>query len=163
MSTNLDYLIVKDSRNGKGIFTTKDITAKDEVYEVSGKFMTVAEVESEGILSPLSANTYRFSRDLYLSPSGTIGDFLNHSCEPNSYIKKEGDHLYVCAINNISAGSEILIDYSTIMAPDDSWSMECNCDAKLCRGKIERFVSLPEQVQELYRSIHIVPEYILNM
>ncbi len=70
--------------------------------------------------------------------------------------------LYVNAIKSISPHTEILIDYSTIMALDDKWTMECHCGSVLCRNVVKRFVDLPTKTQVAYKDAGVVPEYILD-
>lgn len=60
------------------------------------------------------------------------GAYINHSCEPNAGL--ENDRTIV-AIENISAGSEIFIDYSTFETMK-SWEMKCACGTDTCRGTI---------------------------
>lgn len=157
------FLIVKKTRNGSGVFTTRHIKQNENIFKVEGVLKTISEIESEGVQSPLSANSYRFNKTLYLSPKGTLGDFLNHSCEPNAYVKKNKGELFIKANKDINAESEILIDYSTIIASDDQWWMLCNCTSKTCRGKIGKFIELPKDIQERYLKMDIVPDYILKI
>lgn len=162
MKTNVDFLIIKKARNGRGVFTKKNIKKNETIFELKGRLLSVAEIEAGGIFSTLSANAYRFSKEMYLSPTGELGDFINHSCDPNAYIKKENEKLYIIAIKLIHSGEEITIDYSTIMAPDDEWNLSCNCGSKICRNKVEKFMNLPKNIQKKYKKNNIVPAYILK-
>lgn len=62
------------------------------------------------------------------SPAGAI----NHSCDPNSAVRKGA----IVAWNCIKAGDEITIDYKRteqrLASPFD-----CNCGYKNCRGRIK--------------------------
>ena len=99
---------------------------------------------------------------MYISPEGELGDFLNHSCRPNTYIKKINSVLYVVALNNIFSGDEVFFDYSTIIADDDIWEMQCNCDESTCRGIVSQFSRLPKKLRESYITHDMVPEYIFK-
>jgi SET domain-containing protein len=149
--------------HGTGIFTTRDIAFQECVLEVEGQKMTSEEIESDGIFSKRSGNAYRFNKDHYISPEGEAADFLNHSCSPNAYISKMNDALYVNAADFIPAGSEVLIDYSTIMASDDLWQMDCACGSVNCRGSVRKFMDLPQNTQEGYKQKGWVPSYILEI
>ncbi len=154
-------LIVKDSRNGKGIFGKKDFEIDDIIFQVTGKL--IAGDEDDDIDDETRDNTYRYNTDTYISPKGRIGDMLNHSCNPNAKVTKEGDRLLIRAIKNIIIGKEITIDYSTIIAADDIWVMECNCGSTKCRGKIGKFKLLPIAIKNKYITENIVPEYIVQI
>ncbi len=151
-------LTVAASRNGRGIFTTRSFAAGETVFEVTGRLITCDE--DEDVDEETRSNTYRYDENLYLSPKGRIGDFLNHSCNPNARVVKEGKNLFIEAIRTIAQGKEVLIDYSTITASDDIWKMKCNCGSAKCRKNIGRFVSLPKEIKKKYIEKEIVPEYI---
>ncbi len=154
-------LIIKKARNGKGIFVNKIFLLGDTLFQVTGTFVTCNE--EDDMDEEARANTYRYDEDLYISPHNRIGDFLNHSCEPNSRVVKRNKKLFVQALSSIKKGEEILIDYSSIIADDDSWTMKCNCGSQKCRGKIKNFNSLPIKLKKLYIENSIVPDYILRI
>ncbi len=161
---SLSILYLDHSRiNDKGLFAKQNILPEEMIVEVEGDRMSPKEIEADGLFAKKSANAYRFSKDLYISPTGHISEFINHSCSPNAYISKSDDRLYVIAGILIPAGSEILIDYSTIMAADDEWTMECKCGCENCRGMIKKFIDLPKNIQEEYMEKGWVPDYILEI
>src|SRR6185503_2336041 len=138
-------LEIKNAKNGKGIFANRTFKKGQTLFEVRGQRRHFAYVN----LRPgtFQDNTFRFSHDYYLSPAGQLGDFLNHSCEPNAGIVKQNNKLYVIAIENIVKGNEIAIDYSTILGRDDSWTMSCKCGSPRCRRIIKSFSSLPKSLK----------------
>lgn len=155
-----DILTIKKSRNGKGFFIKKNISRNERVLKIAGKLIT-CDVDDE-IDEETRSNTYRYNKDLYLSPKGRVGNYINHSCNPNTKVEKIGKHLFIIAIKNISKGREIFFDYSTLIASDDIWEMKCNCGSKKCRHKIKKFQSLPKVIKEKYISLKMVPNYILK-
>lgn len=154
-------LIVKKARNGLGIFAKKDFKVGKKVFEIKGSRITCDVCEDAD--EETRSNAYRFDKDFYISPDGRMGDFLNHSCKPNVKILKENGKLFVVTIFYIKKGEEFVFDYSTILASDDIWEMECNCGEKDCRGVVKRFKSLPKKLKEFYISEKIVPKHILNI
>lgn len=150
-------LAVKKSRNGRGISARRTFAPDETIFEVTGEFITCNE--DDDIDEETRANTYRFDADRYISPKGRMGDFLNHSCEPNAKVVKKDERLFIVAICAIGKGEEVVIDYSTITASDDSWEMECNCGALSCRGIIKKFNSLPVKTRKKYRALGMVPKY----
>ena len=154
-------LVVKKSRNGKGLFSKINFKKNEKILKVVGKLITCDVADN--IDEETRANTYRYNKDLYLSPKGKLGNFINHSCNPNTKVAKEGKDLFIVAIKNIVKGKEIFFDYSTITASDDIWEMKCNCGSIKCRHIIGQFKSLPKKLRNLYTSLEIVPIYILNI
>jgi SET domain-containing protein len=152
-------LEVRTSRNGLGVFTMRACKAGQVLYVVVGKKVT-CDIDDD-MDEQARANTYRFDRDYYLSPQGTLGDYFNHSCRPNAKVEKRGQKLRLVAILNIPLGKEVCFDYSTITASDDVWQMRCRCGEKKCRKSICSFDTLPASLQRRYIRDQIVPKYIL--
>ena len=82
---------------------------------------------------------------------------------PNSYNLKEGEHLFLVALDKINSGEELTIDYSTIIALDDFWKMDCNCGEINCRHKIGNWTTLPKDIFKKYTDRRMIPEYILEI
>ncbi len=152
-------LLVKKSKNGKGIFTTQVFSAGETLFQVEGVFVT--GYEDDELDENERSNTFRFSREKYINPKGTIGDFLNHSCVPNAKVVKRKNKLYLVAIQDTKKGTEVVMDYSTIIASDDTWEMNCNCGNKECRGLISQFRKLPRKIRNKYLALGMVPRYII--
>lgn len=74
---------------------------------------------------------------------------INHSCNPNSYVKTTGGTRYVFALCEIHAGEEITCDYAIngYYDSDDA----CRCSSPICRGTISpNFFGLPPGRQREY-------------
>ena len=151
-------LVVQKVRNGSGVIATREFSQGEIVFLFGGVLLGLKEASL--LSEEEKSNTIRFSATEYLSPKGTFGNFLNHSCDPNSYVKKDGAGLSVIAIRDIKPGEEVTMDYSTVLARDDDWTMECNCGSQNCRKMIIKFDLLDEAIKEKYRKLGAVPEYI---
>jgi len=150
---------IKKSRNGQGVFACKKFLAGEVIFEIKGKFIS-GDLDEE-LDEATRDNAFRFSKEKYLSPQGRIGDFLNHSCEPNARVVKKVNKLFIYAVQEVKPSEEILFDYSTLTASDDIWEMKCNCGSQNCRGVIKQFKTLPKKIKEKYLSLKMVPKYIL--
>jgi len=163
MRLSVKNIEARKSKSGRGIFALRSFRPREYIFEMKGKLLTASDIEAEGVFSALSAHSYRFSEELYLSPIGENGDSLRHSCMPNAYVYKSHDKLFIRAISPIAKNKEVRIDYSTIMADDDNWSMRCKCGTKKCRQVIKRFSLLPKKLQKKYEEMNIVPNYIYSV
>lgn len=75
--------------------------------------------------------------------------YLNHSCDPNAYLKTVAGEVRVIARKKISTGEEVTIDYLINTHGGSSWM--CHCGADRCRGQLETsFFELPSDFQEEY-------------
>ncbi len=152
-------LTVQKSRCGLGIFTERAFARGETLFRVEGPFVR-CDIDDD--MDPRARNnTFRYDTDRYISPAGTIADYLNHSCEPNARVRKHRGTLRVIALKRIPQGTEVTIDYSTITAADDAWIMRCRCSTPSCRKIIRSFNTLPTTLQKNYIRAEIVPTYIL--
>jgi hypothetical protein len=75
---------------------------------------------------------------------------LNHSCDPNAYVRDDGGTCSLFARRNISVGEEITCDYNLNITGGTSWP--CHCGAARCRGEtLGDFFRLPIEIQREYR------------
>jgi hypothetical protein len=75
--------------------------------------------------------------------------YLNHSCEPNMYLRFGVHRIDVVARRNVAAGEELTIDYLINNSGGDSWP--CKCGAPRCRGETGfSFFTLPLEFQREY-------------
>jgi SET domain-containing protein len=66
---------------------------------------------------------------------GNGTQYINHSCEPNCYVKIVHDHILFFALRDIQPGEEILLDYEESYHSDKK---RCECGAPSCRGRINK-------------------------
>jgi len=149
---------VRKARNGRGVFARRNFKKGETVFVVHGTLITC--YEDDALDERTRDNTYRFNKDLYLSPAGTVGEYVNHSCEPNAKVVKRAGELSIVTLCPIAQGEEILFDYSTILASDDVWEMRCNCGTASCRGVVRQFRTLPKKLREAYLAAGAVPRHI---
>lgn len=74
---------------------------------------------------------------------------INHSCDPNTYVKTFDGKRYVIARRAIQRGEEITYDYCINGDGEVVW--DCHCGAKRCRHRIHSdFFHLPLELQQEY-------------
>ena len=69
------------------------------------------------------------------SKGGNGTHYINHSCEPNAYMKTVYGHIIFIALRDIQAGEEITVDYESTLHSDKK---RCTCGARSCRGTINK-------------------------
>ena len=155
-----DFYIAK-SRIGKGVFTNKNFSSGEILMKFKSAIFIISELPKnlEGYDNWLQIG---FNPFIFMSPSGAIDDFVNHSCDPNAGLSINGKEVNLIAIQNISAGAEITFDYSTTTR-GDYWEMICECGNKICRKIIRDFQYLPKAIKLKYVKLGVVPKYNLNV
>jgi SET domain-containing protein len=154
-------LTVKPVRNGLGIVARRPFRQGATICEIKGKIVSARTVWRYWDTDPrLAENCFRFSVERYLNPEGEVGQYANHSCQPNAGIVKQGRRLLLKAISAIAPGDEVTHDYSTLLGGDDVWTMRCNCGAPNCRRRVRHIGALPATVITNYQRLGIVPAFI---
>ena len=157
-------LTVAPVRNGRGIVATRAFPTGAMVCRIGGRIVDADELWGWWERTPQrAANCMRFDADRYLYPGQGLGAFLNHSCRPNTLIERSGRFLVLRALCPIPAGTEVTNDYSTLIGPDDVWTMRCNCGERGCRRKVGRVDRLPALVLRRYRAAGVIPAFILDL
>lgn len=67
------------------------------------------------------------------SAGGSGAELVNHSCKPNSVLRKFKGHLLLFSLRKIRAGEELTYDYEF---PKKGERVECRCGWRDCRGTI---------------------------
>lgn len=155
----MDLFIGHTLQKGRGVFTRTDIAANTPIIRFTGPIVTGAELPHPS--EPVFEHFTQIDTDLYMGPSGSFDDIINHSCDPNCGLKETAEGLVCIAIRDIENGEELSWDYSTLQN-SGWWSMTCQCHSPHCRGLIGDFRDLPVHTQEKYINLGIVPQFIAD-
>ena len=128
--------IKKSPINGRGCFATRKFAKRKKIAEYAGERISDWEAMRR-------ARGRRHLRvcdvDGKWSLDGAIGGngthYINHSCNPNAYMRILYGHVLFFALHDIKPGEEITIDYEQTLLPD---SRRCHCGAPNCRGTINK-------------------------
>jgi uncharacterized protein len=120
---------------GKGCFSVAQFRRGRKIAEYTGEKITTAEARRRAGRRKLRicAINNRWSLDGSRSGNGT--HYINHSCEPNAYMKILYDHILFIALRDINPGEEITIDYESTL---HSNKKRCTCGAPSCRRTINK-------------------------
>lgn len=143
-----DVYVAASSIAGKGIFGGRAFRADERILRIDD-----SRVVDDN--HPLDPSRGEDEEHLDYLPDNTMvamqapEKFLNHSCEPNTYIRTEQDGRYLLAMRDAQAGEELLFDYALNAIGGMDW--ECCCGAPACRGLHPcDFFALPVSVQRRY-------------
>lgn len=136
---------VKPSKiQGKGVFATKDFKIGDIILDIDDSHV----VKNFSRLSKQDQDHCDYLGDktvLMQSPE----KYINHSCDPNTFVKTIKGIRRVMALRDIPKGQEITYDYA-INGYYESHD-PCHCGAKNCRQVINcDFFQLPKSIQHQY-------------
>jgi hypothetical protein len=145
-------LFVDITPYGEGLFTADPIPVGRVVLSLDGRFTSIINAD---------ADCYALSDTLYLDPGDHLGRWVNHSCDPNCWVRIRGVSAEIVAWRDIEPKEEITYDYAQNRPGDEGvWSFPCFCEAENCRMVISGWDSLSPDRQAWYRQQQVVPEYL---
>jgi SET domain-containing protein len=128
--------IRKSAVDGKGCFATVRFRKGRKIAEFTGEKISRREaarrMRGRRRLRICAINSY-WNIDGSAGGNGT--QYINHSCEPNCYVKIMHGHILFFALRDIEPGEEITLDYVLSYHSDQT---RCRCQAPSCRGTINR-------------------------
>lgn len=149
--TQADSVEVKPSRvEGLGLFSKRAFDADDCIRRIN----VVREVTEA---APLCTDAgERFDHCDYVDGKVLLIGFpdrhLNHSCDPNAYVRYDAGASYIIARRHIEVGEEITCDYNINISGGTAWT--CHCGATRCLGTVMGdFFLLPPYMQAEYRPL----------
>jgi hypothetical protein len=156
------YIYIGETyRCGLGVFTARPFRAGDVVLiDDDGDYYD--EVLSYQELRKLGydlENTLQVGADAFKLPTGSLEDFTNHSCAPNTGIRLNEKGTVIVALRDIAPHEELTYDYSTYLN-NPYERMRCRCGAPNCRGVIGNFNALPVALQRRYRALGIIGDFV---
>jgi hypothetical protein len=153
-----DNLKIKSCKLGLGVFTDIKIPANVPIIEITGNTFNYDSLPNKN-----SIYNMQIGNDLYITQSGDIDDYLNHSCNPNCYMHIVGKRAILYSLYVIPAGKELTFDYSLISTDLlEEWGMICLCGDFNCRKTISGFGNLPQHIKDKYKKKGIIPGYIAH-
>jgi SET domain len=149
------FLEVRPSTNGLGVFTKVEIPSKVPIIEITGELYKSDNLPDHPAIIQIGPNTF-------VGPSGKPDDHLNHSCNPNCKLLIAGNRAILYSLYVIPINNELTFDYSTTSTDTlEEWSMKCNCDHNRCRQVISGHHYLDQQTKMDYTKRGMLPLYIL--
>ena len=127
-------------RNGRGLYSTKDIKKGTRIIDYVGKIITKKEAEKAekfDNLKPIYLFNLNDRYDLDGDVPWNTARLINHSCLNNCDYEGQGLKLWVTAIKDIKKGEEITCDYG-FSYDEDYKQFPCKCSSRNCVGYIVR-------------------------
>lgn len=119
---------------GKGAYALQGIPARKKIGDLGGIIISMKEAKQ--IIKDLKViNMVELEDNLALNAAANPNDmrFINHSCNPNTYMRVLRKRVEFYALKNIKKGEELSCDYGET---HHEGTLPCQCRAKNCRGFI---------------------------
>lgn len=119
--------------NGRGLFAAKRLPGRRKLGEISGNVVRLPQAW-ETVARRRSICLIELDGRTALDCSkGNCFRCLNHSCQPNCYLRVARGRVEVYTLRVIAAGRELTVDYG---ATPHQGGMSCRCGAHQCKGRL---------------------------
>ena len=118
---------------GRGCFALRHWPARRKIALYAGELVRGKRKIRERLWAQDAPKVISITDDVAIdgSSGGDETAYINHSCDPNAYMRvAPGEKVVIFARRDIAPGEEITIDYR-----DPNHPAECHCGADNCRSK----------------------------
>jgi SET domain-containing protein len=131
MSEKLE--VRKSSIYGKGCFALTPFPYRKKIAAYAGELLRGKRRINQRLQTQRDVKIISISDELAIDGArgGDETAYINHSCEPNAYMRAApGNKVLFFALRDIAAGEEVTINYRDPEHPE-----VCRCGAQNCRSK----------------------------
>lgn len=129
-----DALVVGPSPiTGRGLFAGCAIPKRAKIGEFEGEVITLAEARRRAAGLRIVAIVELDRKAIDARGMRTGFRFINHSCAPNTFMRRTKDRAEFYALRDIAAGEELTVDYRP---SHHDGRLRCRCGAPRCGGWI---------------------------
>ena len=116
---------------GKGAFAQKPIPARKKIGDLGGTIISMREarkrIRQKAVINMVELDD-RYALDASSNPNDM--KFINHSCNPNTFMRVLSNRVEFYALRNIKKGEELSCDYGET---HHEGTLPCKCGADNCR------------------------------
>ena len=129
---NYPLHVLPSNIDGNGAFATRSIPAKRKIGNLGGEIISLKEARKRAAATKRVAMV-EFGDGRALDASINPNDlrYVNHSCQPNTYMRVCYSKVEFWALRSIKKGEELTCDYGPT---HHDGKLPCRCGAPNCKG-----------------------------
>lgn len=140
-----NVIVRKSKIHGKGVFANQNFKKGEKILDIDDTHVVKDASKLTEYQRDFQCDWLDNKAILMQEPER----YINHSCDPNSYIKTKNNTRSLLAMRNIKKGKEITYDYA-INGYYES-KIICKCGTRYCRKVLNcDFFQLPKNIQLEY-------------
>jgi hypothetical protein len=129
-----DRLVVgKSVIAGRGLFAGCAIAGRAKIGEFEGEVVSIAEARRRAARLRVVAIVELDRKAIDARGMRTGFRYINHSCAPNTFLRRTRSRAEFYALRPIAKGEELTVDYGL---SHHEGRLRCRCGATRCRGWI---------------------------
>lgn len=133
-SLYFDVIVSKSDIHGKGLYAISKIPAKRKIGSLAGKIISKKEARAKAKLnSSISIVELWNGQALDASVNSNALRYINHSCQPNTYMRTIQNHVEFYSLRPIQPEEELTCNYGIT---HHDGKRKCNCGSDNCKGFI---------------------------
>jgi uncharacterized protein len=131
----LDFQVKRSRIQGRGLFALAAVPARRKLGELGGERISKREARRRARAAGESIKIVEFVDGTALDATRRGGPFgyVNHSCEPNAFMRRHRGRVEFYALRPIEAGEEVTCDYGET---HHDGRLPCRCGSQRCRGRL---------------------------
>jgi uncharacterized protein len=124
----------KSKIHGMGTYAKEAIPAKRKIGSLAGEIISKKEADKRSrLLESIAIVELWNGKAIDASINSNELRFINHCCDPNTYMRVFNYHVEFYALKNIDRNEELTCDYGLT---HHEGKLPCKCGAKNCKGFI---------------------------
>lgn len=131
----LNFKVGRSRIQGRGLFALSAVPARKKLGELGGEQINLREARRRARAVGESIKIVEFDDGTALDATRAGGPFgyVNHSCEPNAFMRRHRGRVEFYALRPIEAGEEVTCDYGET---HHDGRLPCRCGSPRCRGRL---------------------------
>jgi uncharacterized protein len=127
------FTVGRSHRVGKGLFAGTAIPARAKIGEFEGEVIGLREARRRARGRRIVAIVELEGHAIDATRTGRGFRYINHSCDPNTFMRCTPERAEFYARRAIRRGEELTVDYGH---SHHDGKLRCRCGARNCRGFI---------------------------
>jgi SET domain-containing protein len=127
-----DVEVGKSKIHGKGLYAISKIPSRRKIGSLAGEIIPKKTAREKAKLNEsISIVELWNGKALDASVINNKIRYINHSCQPNTFMRTFGNHVEFYALRSIKANEELTCNYGPT---HHDGKKECKCGALNCKG-----------------------------
>ena len=119
--------------DGRGVFACGELRGRQKIGELTGTLITQQEARRRAMHARRIA-IVEFDDGIALDATkDKCFRYVNHSCTPNTYMRRIGHRVELYTLRAIESGEELTCDYGE---SHHEGTLPCRCGSVRCRQKL---------------------------
>lgn len=129
-----NFRVGRSRIQGRGLFASAGLPARRKLGELGGELITEREARrrARGRASVMIVE-FGDGTALDATRTGSPFRFVNHSCEPNAYMRLYRGRVEFYSLRAIEAGEELTCNYGET---HHDGRLACRCGSRRCKGRL---------------------------